>query len=234
MSEDAPPTLGARVARVLRWSAALAVLAGLAATPWWVQELTYFRVRRVEITGTRFVPPADLLAALALDSTASVWQRLGPLEARVAAHPQVLEATLRRTLPGTLVVAVRENLPVALVEAPEGLRPFDREGRPLPIDPSRTALDVPVVAQADTAVLRLLGDLRADAPALYARVSAVRWDEAGGMRVLLTGVAVRAAAGISAARFVRLLDVEADLRQRGVRARELDLRYRDQIVARIE
>jgi cell division protein FtsQ len=234
MNDDAPLPLGARVARALRWTLALALLAGLAATPWWVQELTYFHVRRVEITGTRFVPPADLLAALALDSSSSVWQRLGPLAARVEAHPQVLEATLRRKLPGTLVVAVRENLPVALVEGPEGLRPFDREGRPLPIDPSRTPLDLPVVAEADTGLLRLLGDLRADAPALFARVSAVRRDEAGGMRVLLTGVEVRAAAGISAARFLRLLDVEADLRQRGVRARELDLRYRDQIVARIE
>jgi cell division protein FtsQ len=88
--------------------------------------------------------------------------------------------------------------------------------------------------RADTAALRLLGDLLAEAPALYARISDVRWDEGGGMRVLLTGVVVRAAPGISAARFTRLLDVEADLRQRGVRARELDLRYRDQIVARIE
>jgi cell division protein FtsQ len=152
----------------------------------------------------------------------------------VATHPQVLEATVTRKLPGTLIVDVRENLPVALVRSADGLYPYDRDARVLPIDPSRTALDLPVLARRDTVALRVLGDVMATDPALYARVSEVRWDEDGGMRVLLTGLVVRATADLTAARLQRVLDVEADLRQRGVRARELDLRYRDQIVARIE
>jgi cell division protein FtsQ len=54
------------------------------------------------------------------------------------------------------------------------------------------------------------------------------------MRVLLAGLLVRATAGTTAERFAEILPVEQDLARRGVRARELDLRYRDQIVARIE
>ncbi len=198
------------------------------------EELDYFRVRRVEIVGTRFIPPSAILEALALDSASSVWTRLAPLEARVAAHPQVLDARVRRKLPGTLVVDVRENLPVALVETPEGLLPIDRDGRVLPIDPSRTGLDVPVLARRDTAALRMLDDLRLAEPPLFARVSEVRWDEHGGMRVLLAGLIVRAGPGTTAERFAEILPVEQDLTRRGYRARELDLRYRDQIVARIE
>jgi cell division protein FtsQ len=220
--------------RILRLLIVLTVLL----SPFWLravgERMDYFTVRRVEITGTQFIAPSAILEVLALDSTASVWQRLGPLGERVQTHPQVLEARVRRKLPGTLLIDVRENLPVALVESPEGLVAYDRDARALPIDPSRTAIDVPVLARRDSAALRLLGDLRRDDAPLYARVSEVRWDEDGGMRVLLPGLIVRAMAGVTAERFAEILPVEQDLTRRGVRARELDLRYRDQIVARIE
>jgi cell division protein FtsQ len=231
---DAAPSRWARFRRLRRISIYGAGALLLLATPWWVQQLEYFRVRRVEIAGSRYVPPASVLAALALDSSASVWARVGPLEARVAQHPQVLSARIRRKLPGTLVVTVRENLPVALVQAPDGLNPYDADARPLPIDPSQTPLDLPVVARRDSAALRLLGDLQVLDATLFARVSEVRWDQDGGMRVLLTGVTVRTDAQTTAQRFTEILPVEADLTRRGVRARELDLRFRDQIVARIE
>jgi cell division protein FtsQ len=232
LATDAPRR--PRWKRILRLVVFLLVLA----SPFWVRalamEMDYFRVRRVEIVGTRYIAPSSLLELLALDSTASVWARLGPLGERVATHRQVGEVRVRRKLPGTLILEVRENLPVALVESPEGLIAYDGDARVLPIDPSRTAVDVPVLARRDSSALRLLDDLRLFEPPLYARISDVRWDERGGMRVLLTGLLVRATAGTTAERFAEILPVEQDLARRGVRARELDLRYRDQIVARIE
>ncbi len=229
--EGPPP---GRLRRVSRRLVRVAAVVMVATAPWWLQELEYFRVRRIEITGTRYVPPAAILSALALDSTTSIWARTGPVASRVRAHPQVRDAVIRRKLPGTLVIAVTENLPIALVETPDGVIPVDRDAQPLPIDPSQTPLDLPLVARRDTAALRLLGDLLLVEPALFARVSEVRWDADGGMRVILAGVDVRADAGVSAERFAEIVPVEADLLRRGQRARELDLRYRDQIVARIE
>ncbi len=233
MTAPAAPAPG-RGRRLARRVVRIAGLLMLLAAPWWLQQLDYFRVRRVEITGTRYLPPAAILSALALDSTASIWARRGPLEARVRAHPQVREAAIRRRLPGTLVIAVTENLPVALLDTPDGVVPIDRSARPLPIDPSQTPLDLPLVARQDSAALRLLGDLLEAEPALFARVSELRWDADGGMRVILAGVIVRTGPQVSADRFAEILPVEADLVRRGHRVRELDLRYRDQIVARIE
>jgi cell division protein FtsQ len=69
---------------------------------------------------------------------------------------------------------------------------------------------------------------------MFARVSEVRWDERGGLRVLLSGMTVRAAPDCTWERFSEIIAVEQDLAKRGHRAHELDLRYRDQIVARIE
>ncbi|OYV64224.1 MAG: hypothetical protein B7Z72_13535, partial [Gemmatimonadetes bacterium 21-71-4] len=71
-------------------------------------------------------------------------------------------------------MTIVERVPVAMVPTPQGLRPYDASGMPLPIDPSKAAVDVPILARRDTTVLRLLGELRRSAPELYQRVSDVR------------------------------------------------------------
>lgn len=212
---------------------ALPVLLVLSA-PFALRRMDYFRVRRVEVVGARYVPPKALLDALALDSSVTVWHNLDAFAARVRKHPQVKSATISRRLPGTLVLRIVENLPVAFIATANGMESLDRDGRALPIDPSRTPVDLPIVAKRDTLVLHMLDGLRADEPALFARVSEVRWDAQGGLRVLLSGLTVRALPDCTSARFAEVIPVENDLVRRGRRATELDLRYRDQIVARIE
>jgi cell division protein FtsQ len=207
---------------------------GVLLSPLWLRRLDYFRVRRVEVVGARYIPPNELLDRLALDSTATVWENLKPLAKRVMEHPQVREASFSRRLPGTLVLRVVENLPVALLSTSKGLQPLDRDGHTLPLDPSRTPVDLPIVAKSDSVVLRMLDGIRTAEPGLFARVSEVRWDDRGGLRVLLAGMTVRTTRDCTAARFAEIVPVEQDLVRRGLRATELDLRFRDQIVARIE
>jgi hypothetical protein len=60
-----------------------------------------------------------------VDTTASIWDPTGPLVARLASHPQLRRVSVRRKLPGTLVVDVEENLPVALVATNDGLMAYD-------------------------------------------------------------------------------------------------------------
>ncbi|HVE78822.1 MAG TPA: FtsQ-type POTRA domain-containing protein [Gemmatimonadaceae bacterium] len=216
---------------------ALAVITAVAA-PWWgpraLGELSYFRVRRVEIRGAALLRPSDVLARLAVDTTASVWDDVGPLERRVAAHPQVGAVRIERRLPGTLVVHVTENLPVALVATPRGFEAYDGAGRSLPVDPTATPVDVPVLAQRDTGLLRLLAEVRASYPALYDRISDVRRRGGRELLVRLASLRVRAPADVSAERLAELLPVEADLARRGARVAEVDLRYRDQVIARLQ
>ncbi len=215
--------------------AALVVLA--LATPLWgpplLSPLAFFRVRRVEIVGARYTSTRDILRRLHVDTTVSVWTKLGPLEARVAELPEVRRVVIRRKLPGTLVVTVTERVPVALVPTPQGLRPYDAAGLPLPIDPARAPVDVPILAHRDTAVLRLLGQLRRQAPELYQRVSDVRrvGDE---LDFSLATVLIRAMADVTVRRLEDVEPVERDLARRRLQVSELDLRFRDQVVARLK
>lgn len=223
--------------------------AALVASPWWgplaLARLDYFHVRTVEFEGIRFARTAELVQRLKVDTTQSVWQPLDSLVSRVAAHPMVWRVDVERDLPGTLRVLVTEREPVAFVPARGGLRPADATGAILPIDPSVTPLDMPVAMSADSALLSVLEGLRKNAPELYARVTQARRSSRDELRFTLTGGAVGAAgpamanaiivrtlSDVTVARFRDILPVEADLARNNLRVVELDLRFRDQVIAR--
>ncbi len=224
-----------------RWRLALAafVLVVLLAMPLWgpraLSHLDFFRVRKVEIIGVRYTDPDELLARLHVDTTRSVWDALPPLADRVARHPAVERVEVTRRLPGTLVVDVVERRPVALVAAGSTLRAVDERGVVLPLDPSRTPVDAPVVSatRRDGPVYHLLGAMQRDAPRLYARVSAVRATGNGEMVLELADLPVRAMTTVTLTRLSDIDPVERDLARRSRRAAELDLRYRDQVIARL-
>jgi cell division protein FtsQ len=222
------------------WKVAIAAVALVAAllAPLWgpraLGELAYFRVRRVEILGARFVQPSDILGRLNVDTLSSVWQPAAPLEERIASHPGVRSVRVGRRLPGTLVVEITERWPVALVPTPSGLVPIDERGAALPIDLTRTTVDAPIMTHRDAGLFRLLGRLHAEAPELYGRVSEVGRSGSDEVWLRISSVPVRAMADVSVERLAEIGPVEQDLARRQLRAVEIDLRYRDQVIARLQ
>jgi len=225
-----------RVRRVAFRALGGLALAGLISVPWWgrgvLRQLAFFHVRAVQVEGARYLDPALVVQQLEVDTLHSVWEELAPIERRVRELALVEDVVVQRKLPGTLVVHLTERTPVAYVSTDSGLHAHDATGVSLPIDPLRTPLDVPVVVTPDTAVLRILGELRAADPGLYRRLSDVRrvGDE---LHFKLFSIVVRTRADVSARRLADIKPVEADLARRDQRAAELDLRFRDQVIARL-
>jgi cell division septal protein FtsQ len=236
---------------------ALLLVALIMAAAWGVRagarSMAFFRVRSVEIRGARYIQPNEIVARLQIDTLASLWDDLEPFRERVRRHPQVADVRFERRMPGTLVVIVEENLPVALIQTPAGLLPFDSLGRQLPIDPSRSNLDLPIVASADPVLLKLVGAIRAAQPRVFARIEEAR--RIGRDEILLTlssraedavreaadtatpqrkSLRVRLPVGLSVDRLADIFPVESDLARRQARVGEIDLRYRDQVIARLQ
>lgn len=230
--DDAPP------ARRPRWGRRIAAVALLLAvtSPLWARpilsRMEFFRVRRVEVRGARFTPAEEVRRRLAIDTTFSIWNDLDPLERRVAEHRQLSGVTIARRFPSTLVVRIEEHQPVALIPGRTGLQAYDATGRALPLDPSRTPVDVPLLPRADTTLLRFLGQLQAVNSELFARVNEAR--RAGRDEIVLDLVdfSVRLRPDLGVERLARISSVEAELAQRRTRPRELDFRFRDQVIAR--
>jgi cell division protein FtsQ len=234
---DETASVSSRFRRQLR--RALLVAGGLAvvALPFAVREgarrMAFFRARKVEIEGVRYIAPDQIVSRMRVDTTASIWDDAERWEERVGTHPQVREVRVSRRLPGTLVVRITEVPPVALVPRGDALAAYDAAGRPLPIDPTSTDLDLPVMSTRDVAALRLLGAVRDSAPQLYARISDVRRLPRGELALQVDTLNVLGAGDLTVGRLSDILPVERDLARRGRRAVELDLRYRDQVIARL-
>ena len=118
--------------------------------------------------------------------------------------------------------------------APNGFKVYDHRGVALPIDPARVTVDAPVLSQRDTAVLRLLGAMRSGMPEMYARVSSITPVGADELLIQLNSHPVRAMKDVTLERLAEVDPVEADLDHKHLAATEIDLRYRDQVIARVE
>ena len=230
---------------------ALFLVALIVAAAWGTRaaarRMAFFRIRSVEVRGAHYLQANEIISRLKVDTLASLWDDLTPYRDRIRGHPQVSDVTVGRKLPGTLVVSIKENLPVALIQTPAGLLPYDSLGKQLPIDPARTNLDLPIVATDDPVLLKLVGAIRATEPRVFPRIEEVR--RTGRDEILLTltrvavaaGVApergtllVRVPVGLSVERLADIFPVETDLARRQARVGELDLRYRDQVIARLQ
>jgi hypothetical protein len=95
-------------------------------------------------------------------------------------------------------------------------------------------VDLPVVQSADTALLSILADLRDEDPRIFARISAARRDAHGDVELTLPSYSVLASEGVTAERLAEIVPVEQDLDRRGARVAQIDLRFRDQVIARVQ
>jgi cell division protein FtsQ len=203
--------------------------------------LDYFHVQKIQLEGARFLTPTAVIAALGADTSASVFDDPRHFAAQVEAMPLVASATVRRRLPGTLIVTIVERTPVALVATREGFRGVDSAGTRLPIDPAVAAFDAPVVLPptaardtvADRRLFNLLGALRAQNPALFNELEEARRVSSTEWHLRTTRQLVRVTPQVTLSRLADIFPVEQDLARRHVRAAEIDLRYRNLVIARL-
>jgi hypothetical protein len=107
--------------------------------------LDAFRISQVEVSGVRYLTQDIVVAQLGLGAFASVWGDCDAWAERLAEHPLIRDAEVRRRLPNRLRVTIHERQPVAFAAAPT-LEPVDADGVRLPIDPARNSLDLPVIS----------------------------------------------------------------------------------------
>lgn len=216
----------------------LVAVAGLSALWFGVpvvgRRLSFFQVRQVELVGVHNLAPEAVLQTLGLSHEASVFDPTTPIETRVRALPGVAEVRVKRHLPGALVVIVREVEPAAFVPGPRGLVVVDAAGHPLPFDPARTVLDLPVAASADSGLAAVLGLVRAVDPVLFQSITSARRVPHGGF-ALDEGTAHRRLLFGSDPQpevVQAVVLVQQDLAAKGRSYAELDARFAGQIVVR--
>jgi len=218
-----------------RWlvpGTAAAVLLGTFGLPALLRQVPFFRVRQVELVGVRYLSPDTVLAALGIAPEQNVFDDTDAIASRAASVAGVVSARIERRLPGTLRVIVVEQVPVAFVAGGERLVAVDGDGRTLPYDPAASGLDLPLIAGADSLLVRSLAVVRFTDSTLFREVDGARRTPLGAVRLELGATQVLLA-GVPAAGDVRAIAaVRQHLDAAGRRYRELDARYRRWIVVR--
>lgn len=225
-----------------------AAVAG-AGSPLWgpplLRTLPAFEVDRVEVAGARLADPAEVRTLAAIPAGASVWDDPSGWEARVRSHRLVEDVRIDRSGWGTLEIRLSEVEPVALLAAGGALRPVDRRGVVLPVDPTRKPVDLPVLRGEpeveggrvrspemlrEIAVVWELG--RRDS-AFMERVSQVESLPGRGLRMWMMEEAPVEQVLLPVEDPRRALSrVEVALGLAGMTARTADARFRDQVVLR--
>lgn len=196
-----------------------------------LNKLEFFRIRRVELIGTRYLDPEMVVKGLLLGRRSSVFDDLDAVARRAARLPGVESAEAGRRLPGTLVLELRETEPVALVPGNDRMRLVDPRGRLLPYDPAHSAPDVPVVARPDSVVAGVLARIRGFDPGLFARV-ATAWRVRDDVVLELDGRRLWFSPNVSAEDIRAVMAVAQDLARQGRSYQELDGRFAGQVVVR--
>ena len=196
-----------------------------------LHRLDFFRVRRVEIAGLRYLPAAKVIAALGLDAEASVFEDLDWAGRRLQALPGVVSAELRARLPGTLEIVLVEATPVALAPRSVGMALLDSGGKVLPFDPAATAPDLPVAASADPVVARVLASVQRHDPVLFAQVRTA-WRVRDDVLLDVDGRRFWFGPTVTAEDIRAVMAVARDLARQGRKYQELDGRYAGQVIVR--
>lgn len=239
---------GLRPGRILLLAAAClgVVAAGVPRARAALRGMETFRVGELQLSGGRYLTLEEAVLAASVPRDASVWDDPAPWEERLAAHPLVRTARVRRRLPATLVLVVEEREPVGLTPTPT-LEPVDADGRILPLDPAAHAFDLPLLdaggredEEEAAALAALAGEAarlgRVD-PAFVARLSELTADERGDLvaRWDDTQVTFRFRPAVPARRLREglLALSDQDARRGARRPATVDLRFADQVVVRV-
>lgn len=206
------------------------------AVPASLRRMPFFRVRQVELIGVRYLAPDSVLEHLGLSRTQNLFDEAAPIVTRAEQMGGVVSATVNRRLPGTLRVTIVERVPVAFAPGPKRLVAMDGHGNALPYDPTASSLDLPMVARADSLLLRSLAVVRAADSTVFHDVDGARRRTARGGDVVLDmskGARRVLFDGAPTPDDVRTVSaVRRHLAQTGRPYRELDARYRGWVVAR--
>lgn len=200
------------------------------------------RVGRVDVRGGHFLSEGEVRELLGPAVGENILGLdIDALKARLRACPWVADATVRRALPDTLEVEIRERVPLALAEA-DGLYLMDGEGTLIDLYGPRTAgFDLPIVrglaginGEARRERAQRAGALLRDLDELAAEVSEVQVEETGDLRVVLRGAGevLRMGAPPYRKKLMAFLALRGELAARCPRAEYFDLRFRDRIYAR--
>ncbi len=106
---------------------------------------SYFQIKKVRVEGLMTFPQQQILRVAGFPSPENIFHiNLKKLKSMIQKHPSIRKVKISRRLPDTLLITIKERMPMALVRRNQQLYGFDQQGIifKLPLEASEIRLPV--------------------------------------------------------------------------------------------
>jgi cell division protein FtsQ len=225
---------------------ALIICSGGAGLTAWTRTAPLFQLANIDVDGNRALSSQRALEMVPVEKGTNIFAvDLDAIETAIKSDPRVEEVSIRRLLPSTIIITIREREPIMFVSGAE-LHGLDEQGLVIPLERGEEFQDVPVLTgilpqvqpgqgsdllgiQSALAIREAILQL---APSLWDKISEINMaqPEAPMLYLVGDGAQVRLSSGDLRTQIQRLWVVLSDLAAHSMTAKNLDLRFKDQLV----
>jgi len=209
----------------------------------WLNAQDMFALKEIVVEGNRLVKTPEILSVVGSEESGSLFQiDLDKVKTRVAQHPFIKSVSVTRRLPHNLLIKVREQQPIAILN--DGRLPLiDETGKQLPPLVKPSVLDYPVILKSGfenkngaKTLIAFLNFVKRHDFALCCQISEISFSDDLGVYFYLMDQNVPVIMGTEnfAERCEKLKPVLSLLRQENAltQVRSLDLRYEGRVIMR--
>lgn len=198
-----------------------------------------FYVRDITVTGNYHIDKKDILSQLKVGKGDPLLDlKFKNINDRLMGNAWIKKVSLRKQFPGTLHVNIKEAVPVALLSIKKRLYIIDDDGEILEKIKGDSANFLPVIRDINTKnrkdmkeALKLVKVLSGNN--MFAdRESVEIGIESYGLSMKIDGENMKVGYGRYAEKFERWLELEPEIRKRGLQIEYVDLRFEDSIIVK--
>lgn len=194
-----------------------------------------FTINKIVVSGNRHLTGGDIIALARIrrgESLLSV--RSARIERSLMKSPWIKDVSIRKELPGTIIIRLREAEPVAILKKKKGLYIISREGVVLDrIKERESFLPVITLKRNDKTllreVIRLARVIKRD-NLFNDRKVEIRAGRQEDITLVVDDLIIKVGKGDYKKKLLRLLEIEKQIMRRGIPVEYIDLRFSRRVI----
>ncbi|HBH62255.1 MAG TPA: hypothetical protein DDX85_11065 [Nitrospiraceae bacterium] len=197
------------------------------------------RIKDIVISGNSRLEREDVLGSLKVKRGESLFRlHFAELRGRLTQNPWIKKVALRKQYPDTLGVRIEEAVPRALLSLKNQLYLIDGDGIRLESIKGETTPFLPVIKDIDPGLRKEMGEALKLVEALSGKAAFTDREsieiglESYGLTAHIDGEFIKVGYGDYAEKFTRWIELEPEIRKRGLPVQYVDLRFKDTVIVK--
>ena len=198
-----------------------------------------FNVNEIIVSGNYHLDKADIVKSMKIKKGNPLLDiRSADINDRLRGNPWIKSVALKKQFPGTLLIKVEEAAPRALLSINKKLYIIDDRGNILERIKGESIPFLPVIKEVSPdnekdigEALKLIASLT-EKNILSSRESVEIGKESYGLSVNMDGEFIKVGYGDYSEKFERWIELEPEIRKRGVPIKYIDLRFKDSVIVK--